>query len=154
MVLEQTLRSLSPYLCCPLPSPHKRCFWLFLGFPWIFRKVFQEGRGWQRQEYTISHLYPSAVSSFASNSLKTPTISGMLNPSCLGTGNLHPCPASLEQNLQLRVAPPHVWNAVGMLLTPSLILLFPRDIFMDKRVPPPEIQLLQMDMRHIFPVAL
>lgn len=94
------------------------------------------------------------MSSFASNLLKTPIICGMLNPSCLGTGNLHPCPASLEQNLQLRVASPHAWNVVGMLVDPSLVLLFPRDNFKDKRLPPPEVQLFQMTMMHIFPVAL
>lgn len=74
---------------------------------------------------------PSAVSSFRSNLLKTLVISGILNPSCLGTGNLHPCPAALEQNLELKLALPSAWNVVGMLIAPSQVLLFPRDIFMD-----------------------
>lgn len=94
------------------------------------------------------------MSSLRSNLLKTPVISEILNLSCLGTGNLHPCPAALEQNSELRVAPPSAWNVVETLIAPSLVLLFPRDIFMDKRLPPPGIQFFQMDMRHIFPVAL
>lgn len=151
-MVVQTPRTLALYLCCPFGISIKNlvsCFsWGFPGFSGRFSKEEEVGRSRNTQ---ISHLYSSVVSSFASN---LPVISGIVNPSCLGTGNLHSCLAALEQNSKLRVAPPRVWNVVRLLVAPSLVLLFPRDIFVDKRLPPPGIQLFQMDMRHIFPVAL
>lgn len=92
-------RSLAPYLCCSFGISIKNlvsCFsWGFPGFSGRFSKEEEVGRGRNTQ---ISHLYSSVVSSFASNLLETPVISGIVNPSCLGTGNLHSCLAALEQN--------------------------------------------------------
>lgn len=80
------------------------CFsWGFPGFSGRLSKKAEVGRG---RNTEISHLYPSAVSSFRCNLLKAPVISGIPNPSCLGTGNLHPYLTALERNSELRVAPP------------------------------------------------
>lgn len=110
---------------------------LFPAFPGVSldfqvscRKFFREGRGWQRQECTISQLYPSAMATFASNLLKTPIISGILNPAWNREF------ASMSCCLGAELGALSVGNVVGMLVAPSLVLLFPGDVFVDKRVPP------------------